>query len=726
MNSKAFPINATEDEERAHLATVLGSVNAAIEAAHAKVRTRHEEMRALQQYLQQNKADMDHAEKASTRQSVNTMTTIGEQALSERQRLAKLIESPYFGRIDVARTDGSSVAPTYIGIHSLHDRETESQLIHDWRAPVSSMFYEFELGAAQYEAPLGRIECQILLKRQYRIEGRELKFMLDTSLTIQDDVLQEELSRTSDEKMRNIVATIQRDQNAIIRNDHAHTLIIQGAAGSGKTSIALHRIAFLLYTHKKSISSNDILIISPNKVFANYISQVLPELGESMVQETTMEDLAAELLDHKVRFQTFAEQVAVLVKGRDEAFAERVRFKATPKFLQELRLYTREAGGSGIHATDLRVGMFNVKAAWIELRFRMVAGRTANEQVSSVLEDIVDHMLVRYRKAVVGSDRTTLRAQLRKMVKTTTLKTLYKEFYAWLGRPDMLKAAPGGGYEYADVFPLIALAMWVEAPPAQSPFKHIVIDEMQDYTAVQYAVISELYGCRKTILGDANQAVSPMSASSADRIQEILPESQCMFMHMSYRSTVEINRVAQAIKPNPDIVPIERNGDIPTVTVFTTAEAERAGLRKAIEAFQESSHKSLAIICKTQVQADTLHEAIQATCPTVRLLNPESTVFSDGVNIVTAFLAKGLEFDRVLVPSCTERHYASAIDRHMLYVACTRAMHRLDLTTTGGPSSFLTAALDEGLVRRLDGDPSPLALKHRQKPSALRTKRKSR
>ena len=211
------------------------------------------------------------------------------------------------------------------------------------------MFYDFELGEAYYEAPRGRIDCGVTLKRQYKIEKQQFRFMLESALNIQDNILQEELSRASDDKLKTIVATIQRDQNAIIRNERSQTLVIQGAAGSGKTSIALHRIAYLLYKHKDTISSNDILIISPNKVFAHYISQVLPELGEEMIRETTMEQLADELLDGDFQFQTFSQQVAKLLDGRDEEFAERVRFKATAEFLDQLDRYIEY-----VRATNLR------------------------------------------------------------------------------------------------------------------------------------------------------------------------------------------------------------------------------------------------------------------------------------------------------------------------------------------------------------------------------------
>lgn len=237
---------------------------------------------------------MDHTEKVSVRQSINQVAIPGENAVAKKKRLRKLLESPYWGRIDFIEEDENKSNPIYIGIYSFFDETLNTNTIHDWRAPISAMYYDFELGEAYYEAPSGRIEGNILLKRQYRIRNGKMEFMLENSVNIHDDILQKELSKSSDEKMKNIVATIQRDQNVIIRNETSRALIIQGVAGSGKTSIALHRIAFLLYRFKETITSKDILIISPNKVFADYISNVLPELGEEKIPEMGMEELQSD------------------------------------------------------------------------------------------------------------------------------------------------------------------------------------------------------------------------------------------------------------------------------------------------------------------------------------------------------------------------------------------------------------------------------------------------
>lgn len=688
-------VNGTEAEERDHLRYVQDKILAELDAVGRSVNARHAEMRELQAHLQQAKADMDHVEKASMRQAVSMMSDLVEHGAAQRTRLSRLLESPYFGRIDVRDSHAEAVQPVYIGIHSLCESDADRPLVHDWRAPVSSMFYEFELGPAHYDAPAGRTACNLLRKRQYRIERRELKFMLETSLNIQDEILQEELSRASDDKMRNIVATIQRDQNAIIRNDRSHTLIIQGAAGSGKTSIALHRIAFLLYKYKDSIRSDEILIISPNKVFAHYISQVLPTLGEEMIQETTMDSLAADLLGDKIAFQSFSEQVACLLERGDEAFAERMRFKATSGFVKKLQEYGRLLRNSKVNAADIKVGLLTVDAEWIAARFRRCAGRPAPAQIGEVLNAVVERMQNQHGKALVGAERNRVRSELKRMVATTTLKTAYKDFYSWLGAPRMFKQLKGGKYEYSDVFPLIYLKMLTDGSSEVARIKHVVIDEMQDYTPVQYQVIADLYPCKKTILGDCNQSVSPPSSSSAEAIREVLDRAECMYMHKSYRSTLQITELAQCICCNPDLVPIERRGEKPALIACEDAEQELECIRRELQAFFDSTFNSLGIICKTQEQANRLYSALCDDADRINLLDAQSTAFSNGITVASAYLAKGLEFDQVIVPFCNDAEYSTVIDRHMLYVACTRAMHKLHLTHTARPSPWLKPALQQ-------------------------------
>jgi DNA helicase II / ATP-dependent DNA helicase PcrA len=688
----------TEREERERLAGVISKIQAEIRAFGARLDGRLTESYDMAVAIQEQKRDMDHAEKAVMRQSVNVLTSINEQGLANYNKLLRLVDSPYFGRVDLGGAGPEDAHPVYIGLGSFTDHEGGEELVHDWRAPVSGLFYDYELGPAQYDAPAGRRECEIVRKRQYQIENRALRFMFDTSLSIQDDILKEALSRTSDDKMKNIVATIQREQNAIIRDDATHTLIIQGSAGSGKTSIALHRIAYLLYRHREDLSSNEVTVISPNSVFADYISKVLPELGEGMIQETTMESIAGVLLGAGFKCQTFAEQVATLLEGKDHGYAERVRFKSTPEFLEQLDAYIAHVRATNVAPAEVSLPPYTIDAATIGSRLERYASLPIRDQLTKSIEDIVEYYWVNFEKKITGPARTKLRRDITAMFRRTALKPLYKDFYDWIGEPGMFKKAKGGRYEYSDVFPLIHLARLVERLPSPGRVKHIVVDEMQDYSPVQYRVIGQLFPCKKTILGDRNQSVSPLSSSSAESIREVLRDARCVYMHKSYRSSIQITEVAQTIQHNPDLEPIERHGDRPSLIRCQTADDETKTLATEVALFNASKDNTLGIICRTDARAASVHDALLDLGVSAHLLDARSTSFSGGVMIATAYLAKGLEFDRVIVPEVTAEQYKATIDRHMLYVACTRAMHRLTITCTGEPSKFLAAAIERERV----------------------------
>lgn len=681
----------TEAEERDHLRAVRQRIADQLDLQHDRVDSQAREMLDLKKYYSENKSDMDHIEKVGVRQSVDQLGAVGEHSAGGLRRLGKLLKSCYFGRIDFREQSASRESPVYIGIHSFYDPETSLHLVHDWRAPVSSMFYDFETGEAFYEAPDGVVNGEVVRKRQYRIEDGELVFLLESSLNIQDGVLQEELSRASSDKMKNIVATIQRDQNAIIRDEASDVLVIQGAAGSGKTSIALHRIAFLLYRFKDTISSNDILIVSPNKVFAHYISNVLPELGEENIRETTMEALATRLLGPSSNFETFGEQVAALLGTRNEAYERRIRYKASLEFFDRLNAYIAHVKNTNFTPADMEIGLLKVPAEFLERRYHRMGQLPFATRINELVESVAGEVDRRFGREIRPAERASVRRLLKPMFGSTNIEALYKGFFEWAEEPKLFKLAGRGTYEYADVFPLIHFRMQLEGWQPIGEVKHLVVDEMQDYTPVQYAVLSRLFPCRKTILGDANQSVNPLSSSTAVGIAAMLPRAQCVFMNRSYRSTIEISSLAQRIQHNRDLEPIERHGDEPEFVECADRAAELARVRDQVTAFLSSNYKSLGIVCKTQADADAVFEHLKTLSDSVRLIDSTTSEFHDGVTISTAHLAKGLEFDAVILPFCDDKTYRTTIDRHMLYVGVTRAMHRLTITWSGRLSPLLAS-----------------------------------
>ncbi len=691
MRVRAETANPAETAEKEHLEWVGQRLRAALREIDLRVSRYATEVQEQTAFTSEHRDEMDHVEKVAARQSVAQAAFTAEAAAGSAQRIRKLLASPYFGRFDFIPTDQGRPLPVYIGLHAFYDEAIKEHLVYDWRAPIASLFYDYELGPGRYESPAGEVTGEITLKRQYRIRRGVMEFMLDTAINIMDEMLQQELGRASDERMKNIVATIQRDQNAIIRNEHAQVLIIQGAAGSGKTSIALHRIAYLLYKFKDSLRSEDILILSPNRVFADYIANVLPELGEEQVAETEMEQLARELLDHQYKFETFLEQNERLLQSDDAGLKTRIAAKASREFLRQIDRYASHLEAASFVAEDWRLGRGRIVPDWfLAETWQKHRGVAFTERVARVVRAAESQIGFHYNYDLRTDERRSLREAVRGMARKITLRQAYRELFDWMGRPELFQPAKRGRLEWCDVFPLIHLKMRLEGLDRRyREVKHLLIDEMQDYTPVQYAVIDKLFPCKKTILGDANQSVNPFSASTAEGIRGVFPQAQAAELIKSYRSSYEITRFALHIAPHARAEPIERHGEAPEVLGFASKKQELEAIRQRIRAFGESEHNSLGVICKTQKQAAALHKKLTGDFPALHLLNAGSSVFAKGAVICAAPIAKGLEFDQVIAPQADQDNYRTDMDRNLLYVACTRAMHCLCLTHAAQPSGFL-------------------------------------
>jgi DNA helicase-2/ATP-dependent DNA helicase PcrA len=681
-------INATEQDEREYLEVIKEKLLLAIRRVDGSVKQFSEELSQNKEYIHEHQSGMDDADMVAAEQSINRMAFTGESVVARKRKLMKLGQSPYFGRIDFVQGSDRERTPIYIGIYTFTDEMMRANLIYDWRAPISSMFYDFELGEAWYNTPSGKIDGEILLKRQYKITDGRMEFMIENAVNIHDDILQKELSKSSDDKMKNIVATIQRDQNAVIRNETAQVMIIQGVAGSGKTSIALHRIAFLLYRFRDTITAKDILIISPNKVFADYISNVLPELGEEQIPEMGMEELAADLLEHKYQFQTFFQQVSFILEKHDEKFIERIKYKSSFEFLSKLNQYFIHIENNYFTFTELKVAGVVVPFPFILEKFRAWSRMPILKRVPEVTKEVLQYVRNAVPRKLTGHEKAQVWQAIPRIFKLSNVFDLYRDFYAWLGKPELFRMEHGGRLEYSDVFPLIYCKIRVEGIQAYDHVKHLLVDEMQDYTPVQYAVLSRIFKCKKTILGDVNQKVNPYSASSAEGIEQIFPQGDTVKLFRSYRSTWEITSFAQRISENPNVIAMERHGAPPEVKGYDSNKEEIEALKKMIADYKTSGHRSLGIICKTHDQAKFVHEELRLS--DAHLLTADSTTFKEGTIITTVHLSKGLEFDEVIIPFVSARNYQTDVDRSMLYIACTRAMHQLMLTYTKEKTVFIS------------------------------------
>lgn len=681
--------NKSEVEEKKYLEIILEKLREASQKLDQKMSDYSKVIQETKKYIWENLSQFDSVEKAANRLSVHQSVDSAEDAAAEQRMIFKLIDSPYFGRIDFARNDDSIEKSYYIGIHSFTNSETLEILIYDWRAPISSLFYDFEVGKAFFTAPIGKIEGEVSLKRQYKIKNSVMEYMIESSININDDILQKELSSTSDEKMKNIVATIQKEQNYIIRNDMSNILIIQGVAGSGKTSIALHRVAFLLYKFKKTLNSKNILIISPNKVFADYISNVLPELGEEEILEIGFDEIAEKEIGTQYKFQPFYEQVSELIDKEDETTVKRMKFKASIDFVNELNAFLEYVNTEYFIPSDISIDTVNVSKDYLLRRYTAYNKIPIQERLELLAADIIESSRTSEGKMLSSYVSKKIKSDIQNMFRFNNALSLYMDFYNHVGKPEMFKLRRSGTLEFADVFPFIYVKIFFEGNENYNYVKHLLVDEMQDYTPIQYAVLSKLFKCKMTILGDSSQSVNPYSSSSLEEISKVFSGADCVELCKSYRSTFEITNFAQKVQKNKKLVPIERHGEEPTISKCSSKKDEIERIKDCICDFLKQGHGSLGIICKTQTQANEVYSILKESFRNISLLDGESKEFKNGIIITPAFIAKGLEFDQVIIPFANIETYKTDLDKSMLYIACTRAMHKLDLTYSGVITSFL-------------------------------------
>lgn len=679
MDQEKTPQQAVPPEELAHLSRILRMVNEELEEAQRSVDQMDEEYREAQLYMASMRGEGDAKEMFQNEMALRQIDSQGVLTVVYRDRLQKTKASPYFARIDFLPEGEQETAAYYIGLYAF--RFQRQLYVIDWRSPVASMFYDFELGPAYYDAPQGHTDGEIRLKRQFKITNGEMEYAFDSSQNIQDDILQQELAHTSDEKMKSIISTIQKEQNQIIRNEKAHTLIIQGVAGSGKTSIALHRVAFLLYRYRNTIKAQNVTIISPNKVFGDYIGNVLPELGEEPIFEASLEDLALIQLENGVDFVGDRDPL----ETADPAWEQRVKFKSTVEFVRLMDDFIERLPELAFHPQNYEYKEWKVPADWIQARVDVYKRFPLIKRLEMVADDIHSRLENEFLREEQPPHRNKIFQALRKMLTMKTTLSAYRAFFRQLGkeRAKLYKPFQKGVLEWNDVFPYLYLQAAFTGLQQSRLIKHLVIDEMQDYSPIQYAVLNLLFQCPKTILGDFSQSINPYSPYTLEDLHQLYEGSQLMRLEKSYRSTWEIIHFAKKIVAQADFQAVERHGPAPDLLAFPTPEEELEAVCQRIAAFHESKYNALGIVTRTNSEAKALYEELRAQGAEVNLITPESSSFQNGATVLSIQMSKGLEFDQVLLPHATEETYHTDFDRNLLYVACTRAMHQLTITCTG-------------------------------------------
>lgn len=687
-----------------------------------------------------------------------------QHASAALEKMKRLKQSPYFARIDFAE-EGESAESIYLGIASLLDERDEQFLVYDWRAPISNLYYDSVPGPASYITPSGVIEGTMSLKRQFVIHGREIKVMFDTGVTIGDELLQQVLGRTSDAQMKSIVATIQREQNRIIRNDRSRMLIVQGAAGSGKTSAALQRVAYLLYKHRETLQADQMILFSPNPMFNSYVSTVLPELGEENMQQTTFQEYLEHRLGHEFQLEDpFVQIEYVLAGDKDHDYASRVsgiRYKSSASYLDVIRRYknlleekemrfrplrfqgkvvvSAEAILDRFYAYDPAITLANrceLLKEWLLKELSLFAKNEidepwVDEQIELLDNDEYQKAYQRMKrknrrngesfndyeseKTILGRMVVSSRLKpLRRWVKQLRFVDITKLYTQLFQKPELfeelstgelpedweqiceqtLLKVRAGELFYEDATPFLYLKELIMGFRSNTSIRHVIIDEAQDYSPFQLYFLKRLFPrARMTALGDLNQAIYAHASvlQQSSTLSELYgeDESELITLVQSYRSTKEIVEFTRGMVPGGEaIVPFNRDGDKPKVqTVHDVQELHEQIIQK-ISSLRSEGYENIAVICKTAAESLIAYEALSRDIQ-VKLIKKTTLSFERGVHIIPAYLAKGVEFDAVLIYDGSNTKYTRETERKLFYTACTRAMHLLHIYSQGNPSRFI-------------------------------------
>ncbi len=649
------------------------------------------EIEGMNEYYWENYTEMDQYgyENFDNQQALLNQVNAQTEQQKKRSRFKKMLDSPFFGSVDFIYEDEEEPEIFYIGIGSFSETAGSVPLIYDWRAPVCSLFYDFDKGTASYEAPLGRLEGEIVSKWQYKIRRQKMIYEFESDLKIDDDILKQELGANGDVQLKNIVRTIQREQNAIIRNTSDCILVIQGAAGSGKTSVALHRIAYLLYHDRKNLTSSNILILSPNSVFSDYISHILPELGEENIREMSFDLFAyRELLDVVLDCEDRYQHIEHQIKGESAAEKERYRFKQSREFTTELEGFLLELEDTIVNFKEIEFRGFQKSAEEIlKLFYFKFQDIPLLSRMEAAADCFIDEYETLKNKDLSSEEREEIRSRFASLYETTDLYVIYNQFLEFADLP-LLPDVPREKrvLSYEDVFPLLYLKYKLCRPASRKTVKHLVIDEMQDYSYLQYRLIDLLFSCPMTILGDRAQTIDDTMQDVLTFLPKLLGKEKVRVIEMkkSYRNTVEIASYAKKLAGTEDIQLFERHGRPVEEVSFSDERDAFSEIRNRLN-LTDDGYETAAVLTMTEEEALRAYHLLKEQMENVFYIDRDSQKFQKGLTVTTFYMAKGLEFDQVFTLGGDPEN---AFFKQYRYISATRALHELYLYTVTLPAEL--------------------------------------
>ncbi len=652
--------------EEKRLEDTIKLIRSKISVLGQELYDRDEKVLEFKKFMWDSRADMDGAELKTMMSDndleIRMMMNKGEYL----QKLFKVQNKPYFGRV-IFKSDNNT-DDVYIGItHVIDDKN--NYYVHDWRSPICNLFYDFEVGKANYLAPMGRIYGEITKKRQYTIKDGKLIHVFDNNINIDDELLQEVLASESTDKMKNIVDTIQAEQNKVIRNTEDKNLIVEGIAGSGKTSVALHRIAFLLYKIP-NLKSNNVLIFSPNKIFSEYISNVLPELGEENTMQTTINDFLDMEIKEFEKVETFTAFIERSYTDREDY--EFIKYKQSDRVYEDIDRYIDKLTKKLRFVDDLFTRDYSYTVDELNL---MLKDRYSKFSISERLNFMADKISEVNFKGSLGKSKKILSELYERLNIKLKLIDIYVDFFK--SEDSLLKRDISDiknnrkllNYDDACLYAYMKCKLY--GYNYNTWVKEIVIDEAQDYSMGQIKLISKIFkNASFTILGDINQTINPYyKYDSLEDLCKILDDAKYIELTKTYRSTEEIINYSNKVLGLNHISAVRRNESMPVII------KEENDLNNQLrEDIKRGTGKSLAIITKNQSECDKIYNLLKDTG--ISKIDNNSKKFNRDLIVVPVYMAKGLEFDSVIIYTDKNNRYTDR-EKYLYYVAITRAQHRL-------------------------------------------------
>lgn len=694
--------------------------------------------------------------------------TIFHSMERKHKELVKAKDKPYFGRIDFKELGKDEYETFYIGKTSLVRRVDEKRLIIDWRAPIASLYYSGELGDVMYTAPDGLIMGDLKMKRQYEIDNRELKNIFDKGLTPMDEYLQSALWQKKDNKLKDIVTTIQSEQNDIIRADKDKVIIVQGVAGSGKTTIVLHRIAYLMYTYQDIFAPDKLLILVPNKLFLNYISDVLPDLGVEEINQSTFEDLSISLLGREYKITDIEFKYLKLLDHKKLSKENRDKLKWVSQFKGSMALkavidkYIEELSQNIIPQCEIKINGFTVYTyeelrnlfykdySYLPLiqridRIKKYIEANIKDRVKALKDSIIeeyDFVVEKTKKEInkqeelrkklidiynqrdaeidnlskgvtsavksyfnqwlkVGIDGVYKEIMTDRELLTKYGDNLRKEDVDFIAKHSM-EIFDRGEIEREDLAPLLYLKLKLYGLELKGRFNHIVVDEAQDYSNFQMYMLKVLSSNNSfTIVGDLSQGIHSYKGINnwQELIQQVFKNNDKEYLTLTkcYRSTIDIMNFAnEVLKKHGEVQltlaePVLRSGDKPSIIKKNNTEEIIGDMSHKIKNLKGEGYKSIAIICKTEEESKMVYNKLKkVSSEDIHLITDKDTRYNGGIVIVPAYVAKGLEFDAVMIYNLTKENYpVDELHMKLVYVALTRPLHKLFIYYTGEISNLI-------------------------------------